>query len=1001
MDWLRKNLAKPEIQYWPELRWWLAEGLHTDETLKNEIDWIYRNGFGAVEFLAMDEDGADSSRYGWGSEEWVHDSHTIIDEATKRKMGISVTSGTNWATANLTTILPDDKAAAKELNFTFETLAGGESRTGSLSKPAISNPCVHDLVLVAVVAGKRLFRTDKGAVLDKESLAVLTGEVKDNCLDWTAPEGECNWELLCFWMHGTGQTATPAQGIAYTVNYVDRYGVDALIGYWDKAVLTKKMKDLIKENGRVQMYMDSLELKTFGQGGQFWGYTLLEEFKKRRAYDLTPYLPYVVRYYDRAIIGMHSHFYESQDDDFTARIRNDLCQTQTELYIDNMLKPLRKWLRRAGMSLRAEISYGMPYEISLPGKYVDGIAGESLDFAGQPEAFRGFAGMAFLFNKPYSSETGAHRHNYMMGLHFYNQIIFTQFASGVSRSVLHGYSSICGSENSTRWPGHEGMWPVFSDRFDRRQPFARHFPEWTAMLARFQMILRQGEPRRDILMLRLDYHFNGKLHRNNGIRDKTIYETMYLRAHRGIYWRDMALQDAGYTYDYIAPQLLEEREVSVRDGIINGEGPAYRGLVIFQEALPLSSAKRIYQFARAGLKVIIVNGVTEMIRNEIFVTHKKAACKTPYLDGKDGELAEIMAEMKKLPNVKIAGNQKEVPELLREMGVKPRAGFVKPNAKILTFTRDTGDMRYVFVYHYMYLENKAFSFAIEIEGEGKPFLVDCWRNEIRELGKYKNLEGFTRVELTLAPGEAAVIALEIGGKDAFHAVDAEDCEVIKKEGKLFLKTRASGACTAVFNDASKVKKEITVPESITLSKWNLTVENWDQGEKKIIEEDRGLGYISREVCYETKKTLINAGKTRLKPWKDIPRLGPEVSGIGYYETGFILPAEWNTKHGAVLSLDNANGCSVAVYVNGKKAPMTDYAVLETDITAFLVPGENRIKIEAASTLCNRLIARRYYDGLDDTSGMIVNGRRRTVAFDVLDYGLTGNVKINFYTLEEP
>ena len=95
MEWLRKNLAQPEIEYWPEVRWWLAEGFHTDETLKRDIDLIHHAGFGAIEFLAMGEEGADDSRYGWGSEEWVHDSRGVIGEAARRRLGVSVTSGTN------------------------------------------------------------------------------------------------------------------------------------------------------------------------------------------------------------------------------------------------------------------------------------------------------------------------------------------------------------------------------------------------------------------------------------------------------------------------------------------------------------------------------------------------------------------------------------------------------------------------------------------------------------------------------------------------------------------------------------------------------------------------------------------------------------------------------------------------------------------------------------------------------------------------------------------
>ncbi len=67
-----RMVASPAIEFRPELRWWLAEGLHTDETLIREIDTAHRLGFGGMEFLAMDEGEIDHARYGWGSEEWVH-----------------------------------------------------------------------------------------------------------------------------------------------------------------------------------------------------------------------------------------------------------------------------------------------------------------------------------------------------------------------------------------------------------------------------------------------------------------------------------------------------------------------------------------------------------------------------------------------------------------------------------------------------------------------------------------------------------------------------------------------------------------------------------------------------------------------------------------------------------------------------------------------------------------------------------------------------------------
>ena len=101
-----------------------------------------------------------------------------------------------------------------------------------------------------------------------------------------------------------------------------------------------------------------------------------------------------------------------------------------------MLKPMQEWLHTHNMTLRAEISYGLPFEISQPGKYVDGIETESLEFASQIESYRNLAGPAHIYNRTYSSETGATLLNYMMGLDFYTQIIFTQFAAGVTKTVL-------------------------------------------------------------------------------------------------------------------------------------------------------------------------------------------------------------------------------------------------------------------------------------------------------------------------------------------------------------------------------------------------------------------------------------------------------------------------------------------------------------------------------------------------------------------------------------
>jgi hypothetical protein len=514
---------------------------------------------------------------------------------------------------------------------------------------------------------------------------------------------------------------------------MDHYGIDAFIDYWDHTVITPELDAVIRKNGRAMMYMDSMELTTFAKGGNLWGFTFLDEFKKRRGYDLTPYLPLIIK--TPGFFPVDFEYTYACDDSaesrlFAEKLHNDVYQTMTDCYMYNMMKPMQDWCHKHGMELRSEISYGLPFEISQPGKFVDDVETESLEFASQIESYRGMAGSAHVYNRVYSSETGATRMNYTKPLSFYNQMIYTQFAAGVSRTVLHGYSSIAGSEASTYWPGHEGMWPVFSERFGVRQPAFRHYNDWTGMLARYQLFLRDGKPRMDIAMLRTDYNYNNLFHERPGVKEIDTYEKCYMRAHQGVYWNDMSLQDAGYTWDYFAPQLLEEDFVDYRNGELIPEGPGYRALIVYQDALPPASAKKILALAKKGLPVLFVNGVKEMTRPEIYKTYQKAACQTPFNDNKDAELNDIVAEIKKIPNVREVNRQADAIDALKELRLEPRAAFNAPCTKILTMLRQHDDAVYLFVYNMMYTDKEPCTFSMALEGEGEVYRIDCWNAEV-------------------------------------------------------------------------------------------------------------------------------------------------------------------------------------------------------------------------------------------------------------------------------
>ena len=102
----------------------------------------------------------------------------------------------------------------------------------------------------------------------------------------------------------------------------------------------------------------------------------------------------------------------------------------------------------------------------------------------------------------------------------------------------------------------------------------------------------------------------------------------------------------------------------------------------------------------------------------------------------------------------------------------------------------------------------------------------------------------------------------------------------------------------------------------------------------------------------------------MKPWKDIPEIGPEVAGIGHYSTTFQLPLNWGESNGAVLKINGStNGNPVFVTINGMRSKPVNSKTLSVDVSELLQPGENTIQIDVPTPLNNRMKARGYYTAI--------------------------------------
>lgn len=977
-----------EMDYKPEARWWLAEGSHTDQTLIESIHELYDSGFGALEFVTLDESVyLDDATYAWGSEEWIHDSHLIVEECTKLGMGVSFTSGTNWATANLVNITPDDQTASQELGYKTIDLAGGEHYFGELPKVKLPEGATK-MRLENVIVAKSEGKADDGAsLLNEDSLTDITNlAIQDENgiwnIDYTAP-ADGNYTVFVFWQYGTAENYKPSIGKSYTINYLTKDGANALIDYWEENILTEDLREQIKKNGDVSLYMDSLELRTKGQdtAGQLWSEDYLREFEKRRGYDLTKYLPLIIA--NRTPIPEYKYEVDSEnrDNGLTEKIRRDTYQTNTELYMENCLEPIREWLHTFGMTLRAETSYGQLFELSQPIKSVDYVETESLEFFCELDRFRGQAGGAHLYDKLYSSETGAiFSGNYLYNNDYFRQIFYTQFAAGVQRTVVHGYSSEYGPEQNVKWPGYEGMGAVFSERFNRRQPNSIDYPEFNAHVARTQKVLRQGSIQMDLGILRNEYMMDCSYWNATD-----SYDTNHLRQHKGIYWKDTTLQDAGYTYDYFSPNLLQDQDITYSNGVVQADSAAYQALIVFEEEMPYESAQTLLKWAESGLAVVLVDGPTEEdVHPDITKYNESAAITTGYNDGKDEQLKRTMAQMRALDNVASVQTQEQAYDALIGLGVHPRAEYAENDQQnLLSVLRKDDDATYLYLYNYMYTDAENYQGKVSVDGIYKPYVLDTWTGEVTETGVYAYEDGRTILNVDLGPGDIMVFVLDPNGADESQTTVVGASENVYQVTDSSIYVTQSGITTLSYSDGTTYQVEVQAPENITLGNWDLTIEDWKPGEKITRTEDRGLGYTTTEATYTTKKESIHVGQTDLIPWKDIEAVGPYVSGVGTYRNTFTLPEDWvSEQSGLVFQADSVSGGTVALFINGNQVPI-NMDNTTVDISEFVVAGENNIEVRVTSSLRNRLMENGY-------RGWLI-----PVTSD--NYGMVGNTSLITYT----
>ncbi len=321
------------------------------------------------------------------------------------------------------------------------------------------------------------------------------------------------------------------------------------------------------------VFSDSLEVY-----GSDWTPDLLEEFEKRRGYDLRPLLP--------ALVG-----------DFgpkTADVRRDWGKTLTELAEERYLTPVREWAKAHGTRFRSQ-TYGTPPVILSSNALVDLPEGEGWNWRGFSTT-RWASSASHLYGRPVtSSETWTWLHSPAFRATPLDMKAEADlhFLQGVNQIIGHGWPY---SPPLAPFEGEPGWRFYAAGAFNDHNPWYFAMPEIAKYLQRVSFLLRQGKPANDVALY---------LPTEDAWSQFTVGKVSVSQSMEALVGPDLIpkILDAGFNFDFIDDRTIEK------------VGIPYPVLVLpAVKRMPQETARRIDNFKNQGGIVVEAGQIGELGR---------------------------------------------------------------------------------------------------------------------------------------------------------------------------------------------------------------------------------------------------------------------------------------------------------------------------------------------------------------------------------------------------
>ncbi|MDB5493533.1 MAG: Alpha-L-arabinofuranosidase precursor [Phenylobacterium sp.] len=617
--------------------------------------------------------------------------------------------------------MPDFAPPARPVKVAVSEFAlqGGATVDRLVEKAGFSDPIDYAAAPTAPVTPDAVIR--KGDVVD------LTARLRpDGSLDWTPPAGRWRVIRLGYSLTGTKNHPAPVEATGLEVDKFSRKHVadyiEAYLGRFEAAA----GKDLVGSRGLQNLLSDSWEA-----GVQNWTDDMPAEFRRRRGYDLTPWLPVLA-----------GHVVESSEasDKFLWDFRRTLEDLLSQHYA-----VIAEALKRRGMGFYSEaqgdgwraIGDGMEMKRHADIPMAEYWYRPFAAGPGQPTLkadMKESASVAHIYGKPLVANESltvfAARDPWGFSPEMLKPVVDEIFAHGVNRIVLHTSAH---QPSDDKKPGL-ALGP-FGQYLNRHETWAEQSGPFLSYIARSSYLLQQGRFVADVA------YFYGE--------DRPLV-SLFAGQFDEAAGRLRIETPEGYGYDFINAEALRE-ETSVQDGrLTTRAGMSYRVLYMRPDAraLTLPTIRKLQALVEAGavlagdpphgaLGLGASDAEIRAVADQIWGPAPPASGERAVGKGRvywGRPLAEVLAAERVAPDVSFAGGQ--------------------PDSYVMQLHRRTADADIYFL-----TNRKDRPERLEASFRAAGRTAELWRADSGriEAASYRTAGDRTVVPLELGPNEAVFV----------------------------------------------------------------------------------------------------------------------------------------------------------------------------------------------------------------------------------------------------